>query len=158
MEIAKKTNKEKITNSLVGKKAPDFSLPILNADKTLSLNTLLGKFVLIEFTATWCAPCLSAAKMLYDLEEEYTKNQKIKIFSICSDKADNEEVINNYRNKHNLKNTVLYKGEKVRELYNVNGYPQFLIISPEGRIIQHYNGYNSETKQNILTLLDALVR
>ena len=57
----------------VGKKAPDFTLKT-NKGKNLRLNDFRGKVVMINFWATWCAPCRKELPYLDALYKKYKKD------------------------------------------------------------------------------------
>jgi cytochrome c biogenesis protein CcmG/thiol:disulfide interchange protein DsbE len=50
--------------------APDFTLPTLN-NVPVKLASQRGKWVLVSFWATWCAPCQEEAKILNRLSQTY---------------------------------------------------------------------------------------
>jgi thiol-disulfide isomerase/thioredoxin len=142
--------------NLVGKKAPDWSLPVLNEDTMLSNKNLLGKYVLLEFTATWCGHCIEAGEMMNRLEEKFRDNEKIALVSIFSSEIDKKEGISEFARKNNLESTILYSAPHIGELYKVSSYPNFIIISPEGNVLMNFQGYNSTIEKNITSLLTEL--
>jgi len=144
--------------NLVGNKAPDWSLPVLNEDIMLSNKNLLGKYVLLEFTATWCAHCIEAGEMMNRLEDKFRDNEKIALVSIFSSEIDKKEGISEFVRKNNLKSTILYSADHVGELYEVAGYPNFMVISPKGNVLTNFQGYNSTIEKNITNLLTELTK
>ena len=66
-----------------GQKAAEISLPDVN-DKVQNLSNLKGKVVLIDFWASWCAPCRRSNPILVKLYSKY-KQQGFEIFSISID-------------------------------------------------------------------------
>lgn len=73
----------------VGQPAPEISLPTPGGD-TVALSSLKGKLVLVDFWATWCAPCVKEQPELKALYEKYnggTKDSRFEIFGVSLDKS-----------------------------------------------------------------------
>src|SRR5262245_16789827 len=66
-----------------GQKAPDFSLPTLSGG-TMSLASLRGKVVLIDFWAQWCEPCKKELPQLEKLSKEF---KDVVILTVNLDKS-----------------------------------------------------------------------
>ena len=144
--------------SLIGEKAPDWSLPVLNENKKLTNNDLKGKYILLEFTATWCVHCIEAAVMMNRLEEQFGGSEKVAILSIFSSNIDKKEGIQKFAEKHNLKSTILYSASEVGEKFQVYSYPNFIIISPEGKVFMNFPGYSAGVEKNIINVLSEFTK
>lgn len=79
--------------SLIGQTAPEWKLPILGKDEILSNTDLLGKYILLEFTATWCSSCIPAAEMMNRLEDKFKSVENVAIVSIFSSRVDTKDGI-----------------------------------------------------------------
>ncbi len=76
-----------------GYDAPDIALPTLNGD-TIRLSSLKGKVVLLDFWASWCAPCRISNKQLVKLYPKYkSKGFEILGISLDDDKSKWEKAI-----------------------------------------------------------------
>ena len=73
-------------NTSRGAPAPEFSLRGLNG-RTLTLSSLRGKVVLLDFWASWCAPCVAGLPRLLALESRL-RGQGFVIVSVALDNAD----------------------------------------------------------------------
>lgn len=56
--------------------------------------TKSDKIILVDFFATWCGPCQMMAPFMEEIEEEYAKNDKVKIISVDID--ENPDISSEY--------------------------------------------------------------
>ena len=68
----------------VGDEAPEVTLPSLSSDGQLSLSSLRGKVVYVDFWASWCGPCRVSFPVLETLREEFA-GQGFEVFAISVD-------------------------------------------------------------------------
>ena len=126
---------EKKKSVLTGAKAPDFSLPTPDG-KEVSLSSVKGKCVLIDFWASWCGPCI---RELPNVKEVYAKyhSKGFEVISISLD--DNRDKWVGAIKKHQLPWLQLssLKGWKcpVAKLYNVSAVPAMVLLDENGVII-----------------------
>jgi len=119
----------------IGQKAPDFEAETLDGDY-ISLASLEGQYVLLEFWATWCGPCIPEIPHLKSLNEKYHQdNFKIVGISLDQDK----ETLINFIDDREMEWVQVFteegwEGELLR-LFNVSGIPRMYLIDPEGNII-----------------------
>ena len=119
----------------VGRLAPDFTL-CTPEGKPVSLSSLRGKCVLIDFWASWCGPCLREAPNVKKVYDKYhAKGFEVLSVSIDEDKAKWTDAIA----KHHLDwlHVSSLKGWKcpVAQLYKVSGVPAMFLIDRDGKIV-----------------------
>ncbi len=119
----------------IGQKAPDFQSQSISGDD-ISLDSLEGQFVILEFWATWCGPCLPEIPHLKDLYEKY-KNSGFAIVGISLDR--DKETLMNFIDEREMEWSQIYiengwEGELPR-LFNVSGIPRMYLLDPEGNIV-----------------------
>jgi thiol-disulfide isomerase/thioredoxin len=68
----------------VGDCAPDFTIKTLEG-KELNLADFRGKYVLLDFWATWCAPCLAEMPNLQAIQDQYAKDPRFVIIGLSVD-------------------------------------------------------------------------
>jgi len=139
--------------NLIGQNAPDWSLPVLGKEEILTNKSLLGKYVLMDFTATWCTHCIKSAEMMNRLEDKFKNSKNVAILSIFSSNIDKKEGVSKFAEKLNLHSTILYSASQVGEKYYIASYPNFLIISPKGKVLMNFSGYNETLEKNIINVL-----
>jgi peroxiredoxin len=120
-----------------GKPAPDFTL-LTPEGKPLSLSSFKGKYVLIDFWASWCIPCRQSFPKMKELYEKY-KGSNFEILGVSDDskkeawiKALNDDkltwpqVVDEFPEK--------YAPARVGTLYAVHFIPSTVLIDKEGKI------------------------
>ncbi len=122
----------------VGKTAPDFTLPDTSGIP-VKLSSFSGKYVLIDFWASWCVPCRAESPFLVKAYRKY-HNKNFTIVSVSLDvDMDKQKWLDAIRKDgmvwHNVSSLKGYDEEGVRQLYSVQGIPDNFLINPEGEII-----------------------
>ncbi|MDR2148598.1 MAG: TlpA family protein disulfide reductase [Tannerella sp.] len=131
-------NPLKAKKVFVGDKAPDFTLEDSDG-KSISLSSLRGKYVIIDFWGSWCGPCIVGMPKMKSAYEMY-KN-KLEILGV----ACRERTIDVWRDavkQHELPWTNVYNDNlsAVNEKYGIDTYPTKIVIDPEGTIIFRTRG------------------
>ena len=134
--------------------APDFVLNTLD-NKTISLSSLKGKVVLLDFTATWCSWCVKQAPHLDALYKNYSNKGFIVLSIDC--KEDLDIVKEYYSNKKNLFPVLLDTDGSTAYNYSVNGYPAFFLIDKEGNIAYTQSGYKENMKELVGDLIQNII-
>ena len=133
-EAATETAAEPVEADADAAPAPDFTLNDING-KPLSLSSLQGKYVVLDFWGSWCVWCI---KGIPKMKEYYQKYQgKFEILGI--DCNDSEETWKEAVAKYELPWLHVYNDEtssKLLEAYGIQGFPTKIIISPEGKIVK----------------------
>lgn len=116
----------------IGQVVPDFEL--VDADgKTVRLSSLRGKYVLLDFWASWCGPCRKEIPNMKKVYAEF-KDRGLQVVGVSVDNSDKawrkalEEEKMEYLQLHDSKNIT-------SKLYNYSGIPFIILISPEGIIL-----------------------
>ncbi len=118
----------------VGEKAPDFRVRTLDG-KPLSLDGFRGKFLVLDFWATWCAPCVCELPSLRALHETYRDDPRFAIVSLSLDESSDALV-------HLVKEAglawpqaLLGPDSPIAAAYGATAIPATFLIGPDGRIV-----------------------
>lgn len=127
---------------LRGKQAPDFKLKTLDG-KTVSLADLKGKPVLVNFWATWCAPCKIEMPWFEEFRQKY-ESQGFTIVGIVEDDAP-KEAVQGLVEKTGVKYTIAHTDNKVDKAYGGIDYlPASYFVGRDGVIIAQSSGLGSK--------------
>jgi thiol-disulfide isomerase/thioredoxin len=128
--------------------APDFEVITLSGD-VVSLKSLAGKLVVLDFWATWCLPCRDAVGELKSLTRKYPKDSVV-LLSVSADLGPQEwrEFI-----AQRKMDWPQYwdQDQKMRQLFDVRGYPTYIVIGRDGVIRDRIVGFDG--KQSIVARL-----
>lgn len=133
--------------SLVGKDAPDFSLPDPNGNP-VSLSSFRGKYVLVDFWASWCAPCRAENPNVVNAYNKY-KNKNFTVLGVSLDKTKDKWVSAIMQDKLTWPHVsdLQYWNSAVVQLYRFNGIPFNVLVDPQGKVIaQGLRGADLEAK------------
>lgn len=111
--------------------APDFSAKDIEG-KTISLGQYKGKYVLINFWASWCVPCVKEFPALNELTTNIPEDKLVRIF-ITEDQ--DSTAFDKARIKYNLTGIHLYANAELITKYKATAIPQLYLIDKEGKIL-----------------------
>ena len=122
----------------LGNPAPDFTLTD-TLNKPVSLSDFKGKYVLLNFWATFCGPCVMEKRFLKKTYASF-KDKNFELLDVSvTDKSgkygDRGKWVNMVRN-FGLPWVNVY-GDAAMELYGIEAFPQNFLIDPAGKIIAH---------------------
>jgi thiol-disulfide isomerase/thioredoxin len=132
-----------------GIKAPEFETIDYLGNK-INSKDLKGKYVLINFWATWCGPCMAELPAIKKINEKYT-NKNITIISISFDKDFNLFLESIKKNNLDWIN-VHYDEEFALKFGGRNSLPQLFLIDAKGTIIYNRISSNETDYVNLATL------
>ncbi len=126
---------EGLRSTAVGAMAPDFALPTPDGG-SLALSSLRGKYVLIDFWASWCGPCRQENPNVVRMYNLY-KDKGFEIFGVSLDQSREKWLGAIEKDKLTWPHVSDLKGweSSAAQLYKVNAIPQTILLDKEGKII-----------------------
>ncbi len=140
-------------STAIGSLAPDFALPTPDGG-SVSLSSLRGKYVLIDFWASWCGPCRQENPNVVRMYNVY-KDKGFEIFGVSLDQSRDKWLKAIADDKLTWPHVSDLKGwqSSAAELYGITAIPQTVLVDKEGKIIaKGLRGADLEKK--IATLLN----
>lgn len=133
----------------IGSPAPEFggkqfhNLPAtMSAPVTLA--SLRGRVVLIDFWATWCGPCVASIPHLIELHDKYADQGLVIVGHTDGSSTDLEGFIK----KKNIPYLISVGGD-IGDAYGVNGIPHVFVIDPDGKVA--WQGHPAELQESVIT-------
>jgi len=129
-----------------GDAAPTFKLSRYGGG-TVSLEDLRGKVILLNFWATWCVPCAVEMPALTQLAREYESKGIVFLAANQDERESAQEQVGLFvaQIAPNLGRSVVFADEPTTINYGVDELPTTFFIGRDGRILESYVGYASES-------------
>jgi thiol-disulfide isomerase/thioredoxin len=142
----------KFVSSLVNQPAPAFTLEDLSGKK-VSLASYKGKAVLVNFWATWCAPCKIETPWLVELRNQYA-SQGFEILGVSTDDLDpddkkmlaqEKQEIAKFVQQQHMSYPVLIDGDKISKPYGgLDALPTSYFVNRDGTVVAAQLGLTSK--------------
>jgi thiol-disulfide isomerase/thioredoxin len=144
-------SKAQLFSTQIGYKSYPFQGEEFTTKSTFSPESLKGKYVLLDFWAIWCGPCIEELPHLKELYAK-TDRAKFEIVGIVGDSQPN--TLTDAIDRHAITWPQILSDDtnKIKETYGINGYPATFLIDTEGIIIAK-NLRGNELEEKILSLI-----
>jgi thiol-disulfide isomerase/thioredoxin len=120
--------------TLVGSTAPDFT--VTDGPRSVTLSHLRGHIVLLNFWATWCAPCIEEIPSLESLQKQMPQ---IKVLAVSTDR--DNDAYNQFMTEHQLGfDNIRDASWHSNLLYGTQMFPETYIIDRNGVVRRRFIG------------------
>lgn len=151
-EVLKKL---RITPATQWIEAHDFAGDLMDA-KTVNLKDYRGRFVLLNFWATWCSPCL---KEMPDFEKAYLQMGHDKLVVLAVGMGESIEKIKAFFYKYGFSFPLLADNKmEITKLYGVRNIPVTYMIGPDGVVLGRALGIRDWASPDLLAFIDSRLK
>jgi thiol-disulfide isomerase/thioredoxin len=134
----------------INQMSPSFTAKNMNS-QTVKIKDYKEKYVLLDFWATWCGPCMQAIPFIRKLRNDYSTD-KLEIISISQDR-DSIALKNVIATKEMKWENIWDQEEVITHLFGISGIPTTILINKDGLIIYRCTGITPENENEIYGLI-----
>lgn len=140
---------------LLGQLAPPFKLKSLEGD-SVSLASLTDKVVVVDFWATWCAPCVASMPVMQEVTDQF-KDKDVVFLAVNA--GETKEEVEEFLSEQDWDVQILLDSDgKVADAFKADAIPQSIVIGKDGFIESVHVGFLGEEalKQRLTEELEVL--
>jgi cytochrome c biogenesis protein CcmG/thiol:disulfide interchange protein DsbE len=114
----------------VGEPAPDAAMPRLDGSGETRIADFRGKWVLVNFWASWCTPCEQESPTI----EEFARRNRDRLVVLGINSEDNSVDANAFIDEYDLTWRMVDDSGERMEAYGVLGLPESFLVDPNGKL------------------------
>jgi thiol-disulfide isomerase/thioredoxin len=134
--------------NLKASRVGDYTLDGVGGSK-LSLASLHGKTVILDFWATWCGPCRAQHPLYAQVEERFKGNSNVVFLAVATDEE--RELVAPFLKEQKWKAENVFFEAGISRLLDISSIPTTIILDKEGNIASRMNGFTPERFVDLLT-------
>ena len=140
----------------IGMRAPDFRLPNLGRSGKQTLADLRGYIVVLNFWASWCAPCRKEVPAL-ELTWQLYRDKHVVVIGISIDdkKSDAEDFLGSFPVSYPMLHDK--EGKNAAKTWQVKSVPTLILIDGAGKIRERHQGYSPALMRKTVVAIDELL-
>jgi thiol-disulfide isomerase/thioredoxin len=142
----------------IGSPAPDWELHTFSGE-TVSLKSLRGKVVVLDFWASWCGPCRISMPHMQNLHDRF-KDAPVAVFGVnCRERAGGVDKAKAFiKEKGYTYPQLLDADSKIATAFRVGGIPRFYVIDQEGRVLHTSAGAAPQLEQLLTQIIETAIK
>jgi len=129
---------------ILGKKAPDFTLPSVTGEK-FRLSSVTGKIVVLDFWAVWCGPCTDSMPFFQKLQDTYRAKGLEVVGLHVNDRMPPAEEVKAFLDELGVRYRNVVSTSEVDDSYLVYAMPTTYILDRNGVVQKRHIGFNPKT-------------
>lgn len=122
----------------MGALAPKLTGPDITGN-TQDLDNYQGKWVFVDFWASWCNPCMSALPSVVALQDKLAARPDFAVLSVSLDDSTTREALENAAKSHRVSYPIVYEGDgwtsQIAQAWGVSAIPATFLVDPQGRVV-----------------------
>ena len=135
---------------------PNFTLKNLSG-QTVSLSDYRGKYVFLNFWATWCFPCREEMPSMDSLYKKFRSN-RFEMLAVALDRQ-GERMVKPFVKNFGFSFPILLDAEnQTTEIFGVVSIPATFILNPEGEIVEAVHGSRDWSKEEVFKFFEDLLK
>lgn len=147
--------RQKFVKNKLNKKATEFRLETLDGE-TYTLSNLLGNIVMLDVGASWCGHCNEVIPEVNTVYERFHQTDDVVVLGIND--GEKPEQVQKFLDEHNPQWPILLDPyQKVRETFQIEGIPSFIMIDKEGNWQYSFLGSHIIKGQPLIWMIEELL-
>ena len=136
--------------NLKNKPIPDWTLARPDGTK-LTLSSLKGQVVVLDFWATWCGPCRLAMPGIEKLHKQFgAGKQGVRFIGVNAwEQDDTNKLALNYMKSQGFTYDLVLNADEVAQKYGIEGIPTLLVIDKKGVVREVKVGYDPQLESSL---------
>ena len=127
------------TGGLVGERAPAWSGKVSNGPGTVNSAAQRGHWVVLNFFATWCPPCVAETPQLVHFAAQHPSSGGVRLIGVIH--ADSASAVNAFARSHQVSWPLVEDpAGNIAAAFGLPGLPQSVVIAPDGRVVTRLTG------------------
>lgn len=128
-------------------------------NKGVNLDDLKGQWVILNFWATWCPPCIVEMPSLQKLQDIYA-GRGVKVVAVSLDRNMNGKKLREFMSSYQFGAISGYYGDwpTIKNQAEIKGLPTTYILSPNGQAIGVYSGDADWVSDDAITFVESLIK